>query len=144
MTTHTRFFSTILLVCTLVAPVSAAERLNAREVKNLVSGSEVWAGKRGTDKGSGSSSLAIAQSAIRSVRLVFSSDGGVQQTAMGVRSHYTTSGRWWVNKKGKLCLKWEDRDKKQCSFLVPTPSGGYELHGKGGKRRNLVFDKVTH
>jgi hypothetical protein len=103
-----RFLSPALLALTLVAPVLAADRLSGPEVKRLLSNSEVWAGKRGTDKGSGSSSLAIAQSASKPVRLVFSRDGGVQRTSVGVRNSYTTSGRWWVNKKGKLCLKWDD------------------------------------
>ena len=140
------YFQAVLLALSTLGlwhSAFAADPLAGPEVKALLSGSLVWASKHGTEKGSGSSSLAIAQSASLSVRMEFSADGKAVRTFVGVRNSRSETGRWWVNKKGKLCMEWPDQPKKKCSTLVPGASGGYELLGKGGKRRQLVFDKVT-
>ena len=134
-----RFYLGALTALFISSAALVADRLSGPEVKDLLTGSRIEAYTEG--KSAGVSSIALEQSARRQEDLIFAPDGTVERNKAGKMKTHTETGEWWVNKKGKLCMKWSGSGKKQCSYLVPTGKGAYELHGKKGKR-NLVFDKV--
>jgi hypothetical protein len=116
----------------------AGEFLDRTQVESLLTGSTVEAHVLGKDRAL--SSIALDQSSIRTERWEFMSNGVVKRQIYG-KKPATNMGQWWVNKKGKLCLKWAQQDKKKRHLLAPTEKGGYELHGKEGKSK-VVFDSV--
>ena len=54
-------------------------------------------------------------------------DGSVQRTRVRGMQRQTETGVWWLNKKGKVCVRWPNQPKKHCGFLASTDSGGFEL-----------------
>ncbi len=55
-------------------------------------------------------------------------DGSVKRTLGQGMGRHTETGVWWLNKKGKVCVRWPNQAKKHCGFLVSTDSAGYDLN----------------
>ena len=140
-TLQRRVLSTFLLLfAALLSSVSmAAEYLTGKEIKQLLSGTEVWAVKEGARVGS--SSTALDQHGRKSIRYGFFVGGSLERYSSGYHTSRNSKGKWWV-KKGKLCMEFDD-GKKSCSKLGLLDEGRYWLYGKGGKPRNLVFERIT-
>ena len=132
---------TILLICAALPSTAAMadDRLTGKEIRQLLTDTHVWAKKEGVV--TGSSSIAMEQHGSMSVQYRFSGDGSMSRTSSGRKGGFTAKGEWWV-KKGKLCTKLED-DRKRCNKLEPLGDGKYRLYGKGGKPRNVVFERIT-
>ena len=129
----------LLIAALLSSAPMAADRLTGKEIKQLLTDTHVWAKKEGISVGT--SSIAMEQHGSIAVQYTFSGDGTMSRTSSGRKGGFTAQGRWWV-KKGKLCTELED-DKKRCNQLEPLPNGSYRLYGKGGKPRNVVFERIT-
>ena len=140
-TLQRRVAGAVLLLSTVLlstAPM-AADRLTGKAISQLLTDTHVWAKKEGVSIGS--SSIAMEQHGSMSVQYSFSGDGSMSRTSGGRKGGFTAKGTWWV-KKGKLCTHLED-DKKRCNKLEPLGDGKYRLYGKGGKPRNVVFERIT-
>ena len=140
-TLQRRVSITILLVCgaLLSTTATATERLTGKEIKQLLTNTHVWARKEGVSVGT--SSIAMEQHGSIGMQYTFSGDGTMSRTSSGRKGGFTAQGRWWV-KNGKLCTELED-DRKHCNKLEPLPDGNYRLYGKGGRPRNVVFERIT-
>ncbi len=117
-------------------PVYAGENLNKKEIIKLLSGNTVN-GYYVVE--------ALQQGFMRRVglKIKFFNDGSAEKTtAMASRTYgqFTEKGKWFVNKKGKLCFVWASDHKKRCGRLKRTPDGKYELHRKN---RTFFFEELV-
>ena len=113
----------IALTFLAVGNVYAGSWLNKKEVTNLLSGNTV----RGFYMKQGQS-LAVMQKV--GIKIKFHADGGAEQTtdrADSSKGLYTEKGKWFVNKKGALCMTWKVENKKKCGRIRRASDGGYEL-----------------
>ena len=111
--------------------------LNNMEVRNLLSGNTVtgFYMKR-------SASQAMMEKRV-GIRIKFHADGRAEQTtdrADSSKGLYTEKGKWFVNKKGALCMTWEVENKKKCGRVRPGSNGAYELVRK---QKTFVYEKIT-
>ncbi len=106
-----------------VAGVRALASIGGEAAKGISSGSKLrTSGANNTTSGS-----SIAQGRKRSEPWRLGTDGSVKRTLVRGRGRHTETGVWWLNKKGKVCVRWPNQTKKHCGFLASTDNGGYEL-----------------
>ena len=118
-----------------VNPIYAGEYLSKKETVKLLSGNTV--------KGYYMVE-ALQQGLMGRVRfeMKFFSDGSAEKTtimAKRTRGQFTEKGKWFVNKKAKLCVVWVPENKKKCGRLKQTGDGKYELHRK---QRTFFFEEL--
>lgn len=126
---HTLFIIISMLAVSIASLVYAGGELSKKEIKQLLSGNTVngYYMVEGYQQG--------FTSRIR-LKLKFFADGRAERTttmAKGTHGQFTEKGRWFVNKKGKLCVAWAPDNKKKCGRLRRTPDGKYELQRKNKK-----------
>jgi hypothetical protein len=109
----------------LVNPLFAGQRVDGDELKSLITGKTLegrwilWAS---------------------SYRVYLDPDGSFSRVfGKGGKFGENDSGRWWVNKKGKLC--YEVRNKA-CRRVKRRSDGGYNLFNKK-KVLKQTIEKIT-
>ncbi len=112
-----------------VASVRAIAGIGAGAAKGISNGSKLRTG--GATKTASSSST--AQGRRRSEPWKLGADGSVKRTLVSGRGRHTETGVWWLNKKGKVCVRWPNQTRKHCGFLASTDNGGYELDSHKNK-----------
>jgi hypothetical protein len=113
----------------------AGNWLNKKEVHQLLTGNTV----NGFYMKPGQS-LAIMQKV--GIKIKFYADGSAEQTtdrADSSKGLYTEKGKWFVNKKGALCMTWDVENKKKCGRMRRAADSGYELVRK---KQTFVFEEV--
>ena len=113
----------------------AGDWLNKKQVHLLLSGNTV----NGFYMKPGQS-LAIMQKV--GFKIKFYANGSAEQTtdrADSSKGLYTEKGKWFVNKKGALCMTWEVENKKKCGRMRRAAEGGYELVRK---QQTFVYEEV--
>jgi hypothetical protein len=114
----------------------AADWLNKKEVYGLLSGNTITGFYMKE-----SESQAMMQKRV-GIKIKFYANGSAEQTtdrAGSSKGQYTEKGKWFVNKKGALCMTWEPENKKKCGRMRPVSGGKYELVRKGA---TFVYEKV--
>ena len=56
------------------------------------------------------------------------------------KSAFTEKGKWWVNKKSRLCFIWTQENKKRCGVLKQASTGKYVLYRK---KQKVYLEKIT-
>lgn len=107
----------------------AGDQLGKKDVVKLLSGNTVYGYyiKEAQQQG--------LKGRVR-LEIKFFDDGSAEKTttmAKSTHGQFTEKGKWFVNKRGKLCLVWKPDNKKRCGKLLRTPDGKYELHRKQQK-----------
>ena len=113
----------------------AGNWLNKKQVHQLLSGNTV----NGFYMKPGQS-LAIMRKV--GIKIKFYADGSAEQTtdrADSSKGLYAEKGKWFVNKKGALCMTWEVENKKKCGRMRRAADGGYELVRK---KQTFVYEEV--
>ena len=73
--------------------------------------------------------------------LKFRKDGSAEKTTIRPKDgNFTETGKWFVNKKGRLCMIWDGENKKKCGRLRSSDNGTYELMRKGQK---FVYEEIS-
>lgn len=132
-----RFLTFVVTMLALLAIGNgyAGNWLNKKEVRQLLSGNTV----NGFYMKPGQS-LAIMQKV--GIKIKFYADGSAEQTtdrADSSKGLYTEKGKWFVNKKGALCMTWDVENKKKCGRMRRAADSGYELVRK---KQTFVFEEV--
>ena len=130
------FVVIVVLTVFTVNSIWAGENLGKKETIKLLSGNTV--------KGYYMVE-ALQQGLMGRVRfeMKFFSDGSAEKTtimAKRTRGQFTEKGKWFVNKKAKLCVVWIPENKKKCGRLKQTGDGKYELHRK---QRTFFFEELV-
>jgi hypothetical protein len=119
----------------VVSDVLAGDWLGKQEVTNLVSGNTV----KGFYLKEGESAALTVKVGIK---IKFYDDGRAEQTTHryhGSKGSYTEKGKWFINKKGALCMKWNNENKKKCGRVKPASDGAYELIRK---KQKFVYEEI--
>jgi len=72
----------------------------------------------------------------------FHQDGKAEKTtvrAKGSKGSFTEKGKWFVNKTGRLCMIWNNENKKKCGRLRQASDGSHELIRKG---QIFVYEEI--
>lgn len=112
----------------------AADWLTKPEIKNLLSGNTA----KGHYQRRAESTARMVEVGIE---IRFFGDGTAEQKSerfLASKGTYTEQGKWFVNKKGRLCTIWQPRNKKICRRVKREGNGNYALVGK----KNTVEFKV--
>lgn len=125
-----------LIISITTAFVHAGEKLNKNEIIKLLSGNTVSGHfvKQGEAEG--------LTGQVR-LKIKFFKTGGAEKTTYPADSRkgsFTEKGKWWVNKKGGLCLSWTQENKKRCGALKKSSDGKYVLQRK---KQKVFFEKIT-
>ena len=128
----------ILVVLTfgflVISDVLAGDWLNKKEVMELVSGNTI----KGFYMKMGESQPTEQRVGIR---IKFYKDGSGEKTtdrASQIKGSYTEDGKWFVNKKGRLCVQW-GLEKKKCGRVRAASDGTYELVRK---KQKFVYEEI--
>ena len=118
------------------SPIYAGEYLGKKEVVKLLSGNTVkgYYMVEGQQQG--------FTGRVR-FEMKFFSDGSAEKyTIMAKSTHgqFTEKGKWFVNKKAKLCVVWTQDNKKKCGRLKQAGGGKYELHRK---KQTFFFEELV-
>lgn len=131
----------LLAICALAflasSSICAGEWLSKKEVQDLLSGNTITGFYMKE-----SASQAMMEKRV-GIKIKFNSDGTAEQTtdrASASKGLYTEKGKWFVNKKGALCMTWEVENKRRCGRMRHASGGEYELVRK---QETFVYEKVT-
>lgn len=122
------------LVFILASDVLAGNWLNKQEVTQLVSGNTV--------KGFYMMQKESILTGRVGLTLKFRKDGKAEKTtvrAKGSKGSFTEKGKWFVNKTGRLCMIWNNENKKKCGRLRQASDGSHELIRKG---QIFVYEEI--
>ena len=126
-----------LIISIATAAVHAGEKLNKSEIIELLSGNTIngYFVKQGEAEG--------FTGQVR-LKIKFFNAGGAEKTTYPADSRkgsFTEKGKWWINKKGGLCLSWAQENKKRCGALKKQSNGKYILQRKNQK---IFIEKIVH
>ena len=133
---HVGVLSLLFFILVSSTFVLGGEKLSKQQVTELLSGNTV----NGYFVKEGEAAGFTGQ--VR-LKIKFFNNGGAEKTTYPADSRkglFTEKGKWWLNKKGKLCLAWTQESKKRCGVLIKSPDGEYVLHRK---KQKIFFEKIT-
>ncbi len=76
------------------------------------------------------------------LKLKFFTDGRAEKTtsrAKGSEGDFTEKGKWFVNKKGALCMIWDVENVKKCGRMRSASDSTYELIRK---KQKFVYEEI--
>jgi len=115
----------------ILGSAMAAGPLSKAEVITLLSGSK--ATQRFTDPSTHGSAL-----------VEYGADGRYTNTHTGTKYRgVVETGTWRVNENGQLCVTLEGKAEAKCQYLVPRPSGAYELTQDPAKSGKVLITAVS-
>ena len=55
------------------------------------------------------------------------------------------NGEWWIDDKGRICVKWKDIDKKKCMVIEKEGEvyRQYKINKNGSRKHVATFKKFT-
>jgi hypothetical protein len=77
------------------------------------------------------------------LKIQFHKNGSAEKTTIPAKTskgQFVETGKWWVNKAGRLCLSWDQENKKRCGKLKRIEGGKYVLRRKS---QHVVFEEIT-
>ena len=121
-----------LLGFLIASDVLAEGWLNKQEAHELVSGNTV--------KGFYMKQKESLLTGRVNLILKFRKDGSAEKTTIRPKDgNFTETGKWFVNKKGRLCMIWDRENKKKCGRLRRAFDGAYELVRK---KQKFVYEEI--
>ena len=128
----------LLLLCASISfdSVNAGDKLGKNEVVELLSGNTIngYFVKQGEAAG--------FTGQVR-LKIKFFNNGGAEKTTYPADSRkgsFIEKGKWWLNKKGGLCLSWTQENKKRCGALKKQSNGKYILQRK---KQKIFIEKIV-
>ena len=118
--------------------VLGGNELSAIEVTKLFSGKTV----EGVD---------LAKGKFKPYKAYFNSNGIIQAEHWYGKKQLKwrkRNGKWWINDKGRLCIKWEDKediDEKKCMVIAKKGEAfrQYKIRKNGSRKHLATFKKFT-
>jgi hypothetical protein len=110
----------------------AGDELSALEVTKLFSGKTV-------------EGVNVEKLRLKSYKAYFDPNGAIRARHWYSKKQYNwrrRNGEWWIDGKGRICVKWEDRDKKKC-MVIEKEKGVYRQYKikKNGSRKHVATFK---
>ena len=104
----------------------AGDELSATEVTKLFSGKTV-------------EGVNVKKGKLKPYKAYFNPDGTIQ--AKGRKR----KGKWWIDDKGRICVQWEDIDKKTCMIIEKDGEvyRQYKIKKNGSRKHVATFKKFT-
>ena len=114
----------------------AGEELSATEITKLVSGKTV-------------EGVSVKKGKLKPYTAYYSPEGTIQAKHWYGKKQKSKwkkrNGKWWMDNKGRICVKWENTDKKNC--LVIKKEGEiyrqYRIEKNGSLTHVTTFKKFT-
>jgi hypothetical protein len=115
--------------------VIAGDELSATEVTKLFSGKTV-------------DGINVKKENLKPYKAYFNPDGTIQAKHWYGKKHLKwrkRNGKWWIDNKGHICVKWEDKDKKKCMVIEKEGEiyRQYRIKKDGSRKHVATFEKFT-
>ena len=127
------FIGAILAGLMLIGGINAlaGDELSTLEVTKLFSGKTV-------------EGVNVEKGRLKPYRAYFNPNGAIQARHWyGKKQHKwrKRNGEWWIDDKGRICAKWEDRDKKKCMFIEKEGEvyRQYKIEKNGSRKHVATF-----
>jgi hypothetical protein len=113
----------------------AGDELSATEVTKLFSGKTV-------------EGVNVKKENVKPYKAYFNPDGTIQAKHWYGKKHLKwkkRNGKWWIDDKGRICVKWEDQDKKKCMVIEKEGEiyRQYRIKNDGSRKHVATFKKFT-
>ena len=113
----------------------AGDEMSATKVTKLLSGKTI-------------EGVNVEKGKLKPYKAYFNPDGTIQARHWYGKKQSKwrkRKGKWWIDDKGRICVKWEDQDKKKCMVIEKEGEiyRQYRIKKDGSRKHVATFKKFT-